>query len=521
MPRPGDGHVDPTRRGRARAAPTNQDGQTTARGERRGRAARGRTPPDRAPASRSPPWRGARDGSRGTRCGRCSTATASPQHRPRVPRPPRPAGAAALRIAFADGRREELDLRRARRRSARFAHLLEARGHRGRRAGGDHARAVASPSTRPCSASSSAAPSPCRCTRSSGRTALRAGSTTAARAAPGRVDGGRGRPASRRAGAAPRPSWARLAHESRRVTPDTARRRPRRPPVHVGHHAPLPEAVRHDHRSMVTLVRAALFALGPRARATATSARPRPPGGTACGTARSRRWRWASRSAPTRAASPSSGSSRLCATFAITNLAAAPTVYRHAARARAWRAATVRPQKASYTGEELDAAHLDVRARCGLRRCGMYGTTEIGVLLANYPGFPDYDAAPGALGQAAARAGRSPSLDADGQPLPPGQHRARSASGAARMVPREGPRLGGRGRLLPLRGPRRRRDHLGRLDHQPARDRGHAAAHPDVREAAVVGVPDALRGRSSRRSWSRRGATPTFAASCRSSSASA
>ena len=75
--------------------------------------------------------------------------------------------------------------------------------------------------------------------------------------------------------------------------PQHARRRPRDLPVHLGHdaraagggqahaprarHADVRRALRHRHA----------------ARATTSSARRRRPGATACGTARSRRWRWA------------------------------------------------------------------------------------------------------------------------------------------------------------------------------------------------------------------------------------
>jgi acetyl-CoA synthetase len=57
-------------------------------------------------------------------------------------------------------------------------------------------------------------------------------------------------------------------------------------------------------------------------------------------------------------------------------------------------------RKASYTGEELDAgAQRDFKAATGVTVCGMYGTTETGVILANYPGFPGYTPKPGALGK--------------------------------------------------------------------------------------------------------------------------
>ena len=68
----------------------------------------------------------------------------------------------------------------------------------------------------------------------------------------------------------------------------------------------LPEAVKHSHRAIVTLMVAALYGIGlrPGDRYFCPSS---PAWGTACGTARWRHWHWASRSAPTPAASMPSG----------------------------------------------------------------------------------------------------------------------------------------------------------------------------------------------------------------------
>ena len=82
----------------------------------------------------------------------------------------------------------------------------------------------------------------------------------------------------------------------------------------------LPEAVKHTHRALVTLMFAALYGTGVRPgdrfrtggivvteshivgfaglMGANSSARPRPPGDTACGTGRWRRWHWVSPPAP-------------------------------------------------------------------------------------------------------------------------------------------------------------------------------------------------------------------------------
>jgi acetyl-CoA synthetase len=58
-------------------------------------------------------------------------------------------------------------------------------------------------------------------------------------------------------------------------------------------------------------------------------------------------------------------------------------------------------KKASYTGEPIDAATLEFldKALNGLPICSMYGTTEVGVVLVNYPGAPDFKVKPGSLGK--------------------------------------------------------------------------------------------------------------------------
>src|SRR5690606_4079935 len=57
-------------------------------------------------------------------------------------------------------------------------------------------------------------------------------------------------------------------------------------------------------------------------------------------------------------------------------------------------------RKASYTGEELDAAAQNAfREATGVALCGLYGTTETGVIVVNFPGFPDHQPKPGALGK--------------------------------------------------------------------------------------------------------------------------
>jgi acetyl-CoA synthetase len=57
-------------------------------------------------------------------------------------------------------------------------------------------------------------------------------------------------------------------------------------------------------------------------------------------------------------------------------------------------------EKLSYTGEPIDPATLEfIDQTFHVPACSMYGTTEIGVVLVNYPGASDYVVKPGSLGK--------------------------------------------------------------------------------------------------------------------------
>ena len=56
-------------------------------------------------------------------------------------------------------------------------------------------------------------------------------------------------------------------------------------------------------------------------------------------------------------------------------------------------------RKLSFTGEPIDGdSRRSPNSTFGTRLCSMYGTTEVGVILANYPGAEDFAGKPGALG---------------------------------------------------------------------------------------------------------------------------
>jgi acetyl-CoA synthetase len=151
-------------------------------------------------------------------------------------------------------------------------------------------------------------------------------------------------------------------------------------------------------------------------------------------------------------------------------------------------------EKLSYTGEPIDPATLDfIDQTFHVPACSMYGTTEIGVVLVNYPGAEDYLVKPGSLGKAV------PGLKLqvqkpDGTPAEPG------TVGELMLWRRDGwmttkdlARIDEDGYFF----------HAGRADDviisagwtmSAVEIENTLLKHPDVQEVAVIGVPDATRG---------------------------
>jgi acetyl-CoA synthetase len=162
----------------------------------------------------------------------------------------------------------------------------------------------------------------------------------------------------------------------------------------------LPEAVRHTHRSLVTLMFAALYGTG-----------IRPGDEFFCPS--SPAWGhglWHGTLAPLGlgVTTGTMGRGRFdpvrlmeaVQDFGITNLSAAATHYRMMKNTGKSADYTFRIEKMSYTGEPIDPATLDwIDETFGVDACSMYGTTEIGVVLVNYPGAPDFKVKPGSLGK--------------------------------------------------------------------------------------------------------------------------
>jgi acetyl-CoA synthetase len=180
--------------------------------------------------------------------------------------------------------------------------------------------------------------------------------------------------------------------------------------------------------------------------------------------------------------------------YQVTNVAAAATHYRmlkSSGRADAYQYGI---QKLSFTGEPMDSAtRAFVEATFATPVCSMYGTTEVGVILADYPGAADYPVKPGALGKPVPGV-RVEVQDADGRPCPPSQIGEIKVWRRDAWFPtKDRGHVDGDGYFY----------HAGRADDVIISAGWTMSAieiedvllrHPDVREAAVIGVADSLRG---------------------------
>lgn len=255
----------------------------------------------------------------------------------------------------------------------------------------------------------------------------------------------------------------------------------------------LPEAVKHTHRALVTLMVAALYGTGLR-----PGDRFFCPSSPAWG-----HGLWHGTLAPLAlgltvgAYSGRFNPERLLQALSahrFTNMSAAATHYRMMKNCGKAGGYGFHFEKLSFTGEPIDDDTADfVRRTFGLEVCSMYGTTEIGVVLASYPGAPDFPVRRGSLGKAVPGT-KVEVHDTQGRPCAPGET-------GQLMVLR-------RGEWIPTKD-------LGRVDaegyfwHAGRADDVIISAgwtisavevenvilmHPDVLEAAAIGVPDELRG---------------------------
>lgn len=255
----------------------------------------------------------------------------------------------------------------------------------------------------------------------------------------------------------------------------------------------LPAAVHHNHRSIVTLMVAALYATGIR-----PGDRFFCPSSPAWG-----HGLWHGTLAPlAMGVSTGTFSGRFDAErllkalhdFKITNLTAAATHYRMMRNSGKVEDFTYFFDKLSFTGEPIDTETATyIEKLFGTKVRSMYGTTEIGVIIANYPGSEDLEVRDGAMGKAV------PGVDvevqdAQGKPVAPGV--------VGELMVKK------RGQWFPTKDLGRVDDdgyfyHAGRADDviisagwtmSAVEIEDAILRHPRVAECAAIGVPDSLRG---------------------------
>jgi acetyl-CoA synthetase len=255
----------------------------------------------------------------------------------------------------------------------------------------------------------------------------------------------------------------------------------------------LPAAVKHKHRALVTLMLAALYGTGIR-----PGDRFFCPSSPAWG-----HGLWHGTLAPL-ALGVTIGSFRgkfdperllrALGDHRFNNISAAATHYRMMRTSGVASKYRYGIEKLSFTGEPMDSETEEfTRATFGRPVCSMYGTTEVGVILVSYPGASDFTVKPGSLGKPVPGV-KVEVHDSEGKPSAPGVVGELLVWRGGDWVPtKDLGRVDSDGYFY----------HAGRADDviisagwtmSAIEIENAILRHPDVLEAAAIGVPDALRG---------------------------
>jgi acetyl-CoA synthetase len=255
----------------------------------------------------------------------------------------------------------------------------------------------------------------------------------------------------------------------------------------------MPDAVKHTHRALVVLMNAALYGTGLR-----PGDRFFCPSSPAWG-----HGLWHGTLAPlalgieTGAYAGKFDAERLLRAlqdYRSTNLSAAATHYRMMKNSGRMGDYHIALRKLSFTGEPIDRETLVfIQGIFGVPLCSMYGTTEVGVVLANYPGAEDFVVKEGSLGRPV------PGVEVEVQ-RPDGSRCLPSELGEIKVrrhnawfPTKDRGRVDAEGYFY----------HAGRADDviisagwtmSAVEIEDTILRHPAVHAAAVIGVPDAVRG---------------------------
>ncbi|MDY7035809.1 MAG: AMP-binding protein, partial [Thermodesulfobacteriota bacterium] len=105
--------------------------------------------------------------------------------------------------------------------------------------------------------------------------------------------------------------------------------------------------------------------------------------------------------------------------FEINNFSAAPTIYRRIKNSGLVDNYKLKLNKMTYAGEPCDLDTFKfLKEKFGIYPCGFYGSTEVGVILANFAAFDNWEVKPGAVGKPMPGGYKVAIVDKKGNPVP-------------------------------------------------------------------------------------------------------